>query len=112
MTRKTTSTTSRPAEKCKHLYSVVVARTFEERGSAPLYNGRSKVTLRGSQYGWKTVCFKYCPYCRLDLTKPLPREKSWLLERKESWFTTRLGKAYRKKFPEKVIDPYDLHDLL
>lgn len=106
MTGKTASATRGPEEKCPHLYSVVVPRTFEERLYRP-----SPPSLRGSKYGWMTVTFRYCPYCRLDLTKPLPRERRWLSKWTGSWFSTRPGRAYRKKFPEKVIDPYGLHDL-
>jgi hypothetical protein len=100
MNRNTPSTTKGPGETCRHLYSVDVPRTFEERLYRPSPGSR-----RGTQYGWITVSFRYCPYCRLDLTRPRPRQKGSLHQRKEAWLKTRLGKAYRKKFPEKVVDP-------
>jgi hypothetical protein len=106
MTTNTPSTTKGPKEKCQHLYSVEVPRTFEERLYRPQPGAR-----RGTKYGWITVSLRYCPYCWLDLTKPRPRQKGSLHRRKEVWLKTRLGKAFRRKFPVKVVDPYGLHDL-
>jgi hypothetical protein len=105
MTRNTPSTTKGPKEKCRHLYSVEVPRTFEERLYRPQPGAR-----QGTKYGWITVSLRYCPYCWLDLTKPQPRQKGSLHRRKESWLKTRLSKAYRRKVPEKVVDPNGLHD--